>query len=67
LPSFQVITDVHLAQPNADRIIDYKVEQNPNFQFSEEIAEAIHQLWGDPIIRKIMDRTSEFYLMDNAS
>lgn len=31
------------------------------------MAEAIHQLWKDPIIMKIMDEhSSEFYLMDSA-
>ncbi|KAF6741076.1 putative G protein alpha subunit GNA-3 [Ephemerocybe angulata] len=35
--------------------------------FSLEIAEAIHQLWKDPIIPKIMDEhSSDFYLMDSA-
>jgi guanine nucleotide-binding protein G(i) subunit alpha len=66
-PSFRAITNVWLVQLKTDRIVDYKVEQNPNFLFSEEIAEAIYQLSGDPITRKIMDRTSEFYLMDSAS
>ena len=47
--------------------MSYELDSDPSFLFSEEIAEAIHQLWGDPIIRKIMEHTSEFYLMDNAS
>jgi guanine nucleotide-binding protein G(i) subunit alpha len=45
----------------------YGVDSDPSFLFSEEIAEAIHQLWGDPIIWKIMEHMNEFYLMDNAS
>jgi guanine nucleotide-binding protein subunit alpha len=52
---------------NADRILDYRVEGTPSFVFSPEIAEAIHQLWQDPIINKVMDHSSEFYLMDSAS
>jgi guanine nucleotide-binding protein subunit alpha len=36
--------------------------------FSTEIAEAISQLWKDPIIPKIMDEhSSDFYLMDSAA
>lgn len=27
----------------------------------------IHQLWQDPAIPKVMDHSSEFYLMDSAS
>ena len=52
---------------HAEAIMDYKVEQSPNFSFSEDIAQAIHQLWQDPIIPKIMDHSSELYLMDSAS
>ena len=52
---------------HADKILDYRVETNPSFVFSEEIAMAIHHLWQDPIIPKIMDHSSKFYLMDSAS
>lgn len=31
------------------------------------MAQAVHQLWQDPIIPVIMDHSSEFYLMDSAS
>ena len=51
----------------ADKILDYRVETNPSFVFSEEIVMAIHHLWQDPIIPKIMDHSSKFYLMDSAS
>ncbi|OAX33137.1 guanine nucleotide binding protein, alpha subunit [Rhizopogon vinicolor AM-OR11-026] len=51
----------------AERIIEYRVENTPNFIFSATIARAIHEMWQDPIIPKVMDRSSEFYLMDSAS
>jgi guanine nucleotide-binding protein subunit alpha len=35
--------------------------------FDPEIASLIHQLWQDPVIPKVMDHSSEFYLMDSAS
>lgn len=54
-------------RPNADRIIDYKVESRADFAFSPEIAEAIAQLWQDPIMAKVLDHSSDFYLMDSAS
>jgi len=37
------------------------------FVFDSEIASLIHQLWQDPVIPKVMDHSSEFYLMDSAS
>jgi guanine nucleotide-binding protein subunit alpha len=51
----------------AERIIEYRVESGPSFVFSADIAQAIHEMWQDPIIPQVMDRSSEFYLMDSAS
>lgn len=50
-----------------EKILDYVVNPAPTFYFSEEMARAIYDLWKDPIIPKIMDHSSEFYLMDSAS
>lgn len=47
--------------------MDYEVVPSPTFYFSEEMAQAIYQLWKDPVILQIMDHSSEFYLMDSAS
>ncbi|KAF8161674.1 heterotrimeric G-protein alpha subunit, GPA3-like protein [Crassisporium funariophilum] len=52
----------------AEKILDYRLDcHHNNSYFPTEIAEAIHQLWKDPIIPKIMDEhSSDFYLMDSA-
>jgi guanine nucleotide-binding protein G(i) subunit alpha len=47
--------------------MDYEVVASSSFYFSEEMAQAIFQLWKDPVIPKIMEHSSEFYLMDSAS
>ncbi|KAH7909587.1 guanine nucleotide binding protein, alpha subunit [Hygrophoropsis aurantiaca] len=52
---------------NADRILDFRVDRSGGSVLTEEIAQAIHDLWTDPIISKIMDHSSEFYLMDSAA
>ena len=56
-------------KPLADKVLDYRQDsETSNSYFPQDIAEAIHQLWKDPIITKIMDEhTSEFYLMDSAA
>ncbi|KAF8440244.1 hypothetical protein L210DRAFT_3645420 [Boletus edulis BED1] len=51
---------------NTELIFDYHIDLLPSFEFSPEIAEAIHKLWQDLIIPKLMDHCSEFYLMDSA-
>ena len=50
-------------------MLEYRLDmQSGNPYFSTEIAEAINQLWKDPIIPKIMDdHSSHFYLMDSAA
>jgi guanine nucleotide-binding protein subunit alpha len=50
-----------------EAIYQYQIENAPTFVFSETIASAIKQLWHDPIIATIIDRSSEFYLMDSAA
>lgn len=59
---------------HADKIMEYKLDEpaagpsaSSSIGFSEEVAAAIDALWADPIIPKIMDHSSEFYLMDSAS
>ncbi|KAK9896138.1 heterotrimeric G-protein alpha subunit (G-alpha, GPA3) [Cystobasidium minutum MCA 4210] len=49
----------------ADKILDYRLESHSNL--NEEIVKAIESLWHDPIIPSVLDRSSEFYLMDSAS
>ncbi|KAF9521784.1 heterotrimeric G-protein alpha subunit, GPA3-like protein [Crepidotus variabilis] len=54
----------------ADKVLDFKLDEgnDQDIYFPPEIAEAIHQLWKDPIIPKIMDEhASDFYLMDSAA
>ncbi|KAF9019687.1 heterotrimeric G-protein alpha subunit, GPA3-like protein [Hymenopellis radicata] len=52
----------------AEQILDYRLDDSTAFTLSPEIADAIHQLWQDPIIPVMMDEhSSDFYLMDSAS
>ncbi|KAJ7634611.1 heterotrimeric G-protein alpha subunit, GPA3-like protein [Roridomyces roridus] len=51
----------------ADKILDAASNTDSPAFLSPEIADAISQLWQDPIIPKIMDEhANEFYLMDSA-
>ena len=57
----------------AEKILDYKLDAAPGASaakpyFSPDIAEAIHELWKDKVVAKIMDEhSSDFYLMDSAA
>lgn len=50
---------------HADRILEYRMEADA--PVPTEIFRAIEALWHDPIIPVVMDRSSEFYLMDSAT
>lgn len=49
-----------------DKILQYRVDADPNTVLDQQITESIESLWKDPIIPSIVDRSSEFYLMDSA-
>lgn len=53
-------------QVYADKILDYRIDADPSLVLSADIAKAIESLWHDPIIPSVLDRQSEFYLMDSA-
>lgn len=49
----------------ADKIMEYRLESSQTL--GSEIVKAVESLWHDPIIPSVLDRGSEFYLMDSAS
>lgn len=61
--------EAHIIKPLADKVLSYRPDSETTISnFPPDIAEAIHQLWKDPIITKIMDEhSSDFYLMDSAA
>ena len=60
------LADAHL-QTFADRILEYRMESDAQATVNTEIVSAIESLWHDPVIPSVMDRSSEFYLMDSAT
>lgn len=55
-----------LLKENADRILDWRID-SPHFVLTREMAQAIYDLWQDPIIPTVLEHSSQFYLMDNAA
>jgi len=51
-----------------EKVLGYQLDtSNGSIPFDIEIAEAIHYVWNDPVVSKILDeRSSNFYLMDSA-
>ncbi|KAA6409758.1 MAG: guanine nucleotide-binding alpha-3 subunit [Lasallia pustulata] len=47
-------------------LLDYQVSSDPHTPLDPQVGEAIVSVWKDPSIPLVMDRQSEFYLMDSA-
>ncbi|KAI9202943.1 guanine nucleotide binding protein, alpha subunit [Polychytrium aggregatum] len=43
-----------------------RIEHDSNFRITPEISEDLSQLWADPTVVQLMDRSSEFYIIDSA-
>jgi len=60
--------DLVLAEnrPLCEYLMEYIVESGPQAQIDSRIGEAIKALWNDPAKEQLMERQTEFYLMDSA-
>ncbi len=50
----------------ADTILQYRVDADPSTTLEPSMGEQITRLWSDPVVKAVMERSSEFYLMDSA-
>lgn len=65
-----LINGVATQKTRAKKILDYRLSTNEEASFPNEIAEAIHELWKDPIMPEFMEKhalRSAFCLMDSAA
>lgn len=49
-----------------DYLLDYQVNPDPHTPLDLKVGEAVTSIWRDPCIEMLMERQSEFYLMDSA-
>ena len=49
-----------------DYLMEYQVDPDPHTPLSTKVGEAVTSLWADASIEALMERQSEFYLMDSA-
>lgn len=53
-------------QDRAEIILQYRVDADPGTSLDQNVARAIEALWADAVVQSVVDRSSEFYLMDSA-
>ena len=50
----------------SDYLMEYQVDPDPHTPLAPKVGEAVTSLWGDASMEAVMERQSEFYLMDSA-
>lgn len=50
----------------SDFLLDYQVDPDPHTPLGRKVGIAITSLWKDPAMEQLLERQSEFYLMDSA-
>lgn len=50
----------------SDYLLDYVVDPDPHTPLNIKVGTAVQSLWKDASIETLMERQSEFYLMDSA-
>lgn len=67
LRKFKMEPEMPENRENVDAILQYRVDADPGATLDQAMARKVDSLWKDPIIPAIMERSSEFYLMDSAA
>ena len=49
-----------------DFLLEYSVESGPQAQIDPRVGDAVQAIWTDPAKEQLMERQTEFYLMDSA-
>ncbi|WFD44261.1 Guanine nucleotide-binding protein alpha-2 subunit [Malassezia psittaci] len=66
LRRFMLEPEMLVNREAADRILEYNVPADANATLPTDLGAMIISLWSDPVIPVLMNRRTEFYLMDNA-
>ena len=47
-------------------LMEYVVDPDPEQPLDKKVGQAVSSLWRDPCVQKVLEHSSEFYLMDSA-
>lgn len=51
---------------HCDFLLDYSLDTNPQTRIDPRVGVAVQSVWNDPAREQLMERQTEFYLMDSA-
>jgi len=63
---FEVAPELEENVANCEYLMDYNVDPDPHNALDAKVGTAVMSIWSDPCIAKVMEHSSEFYLMDSA-
>jgi guanine nucleotide-binding protein G(i) subunit alpha len=66
MKQFEIHPEQELNRAYCEFLLNYSVDPDPNMPLGTKVGEAISSVWQDPCIPKILERSSEFYIMDSA-
>jgi guanine nucleotide-binding protein G(i) subunit alpha len=63
---FEIEPQVDGNKAYCDFLLEYTVDTGPQAQIDPKVGEAVQAIWNDPAREQLMERQTEFYLMDSA-
>jgi len=67
MQQFDIAPEIPENVQHCEFIMQFAVDPDPNAHLDARCATAITAIWKDPCIPKVLDHSSEFYMMDSAS
>jgi len=63
---FEIEPQIDGNRAYCDFLLEYTVDTGPQAQIDAKVGEAVQAIWNDPAREQLMERQTEFYLMDSA-
>ncbi len=63
---FEIEPALEETKAHCEFLLDYSLDTNPQARIDPRVGAAIQAVWDDPVKEQLMERQTEFYLMDSA-
>jgi guanine nucleotide-binding protein G(i) subunit alpha len=63
---FEITPELEENIANCEYLENYNIDPDPHSALDARVATSVSGFWADPCIAKVMEHSSEFYLMDSA-
>ncbi len=66
LSQFEIELALEENKAECEFLLEYSLDTNPQARIDPRVGTAIQAIWNDPAREQLMERQTEFYLMDSA-